>query len=174
MRVFLSVAVMVLALFPVASLAQSKAEVALAKKVLSQLQKKSIANNREYCGYIGYRANGDLFATSATRGDAESCQYTGNEDDQLFVLSYHTHAAYDPEYGSEWPSVTDIEGDEAEGIDGFVATPGGRLWYIDTTDMVVRQLCGVGCLPKDPSFEPEPEGVRKSYTYNELLRLEGN
>jgi hypothetical protein len=45
-----------------------------------------------------------------------------------------------------------MEGDADEGIDGYVATPGGRLWYIDTVDMVASQLCGIGCLPRDPKF----------------------
>ena len=40
--------------------------------------------------------------------------------------------------------------------------------------MIVRQICGVGCLPADPNFEPEPGGAEISYTYQELLELEGN
>ena len=47
-------------------------------------------------------------------------------------------------------AVGDIEADEDEGVDGFVATPGGRLWYVDTKDMIVRQLCSLNCLPQDP------------------------
>jgi len=158
----------------VPAIAQSLEEIELAKAVLAPLQEISFEENREYCGYLAYDAKGALVATPPTEGDHESCGWEGDQDELTLIISYHTHAAYDPEYGSEWPSVTDIEGDEAEGVDGFVATPGGRLWYVDTTDMIVRQICGVGCLPSDPNFEPEPDGVEISYTYQELLELEGN
>ncbi|MEM7295463.1 MAG: DUF4329 domain-containing protein [Pseudomonadota bacterium] len=154
--------------------AQSREEIALAKSVLSQLQVRSIRENREYCGYLAYDFGDRLIATPATRGTADSCLWEGDEDGLVLVISYHTHAAYDPEYGSEWPSVTDMEGDEDEGVDGFVSTPGGRLWYIDTEAMETWQVCGIGCLPADPAFRREPEGVERSYTYDELLWLEGN
>jgi hypothetical protein len=41
--------------------------------------------------------------------------------------------------------------------------------------MVTSQICGIGCLKRDPKFRPGVHGeIRQSYTYNELLRLEGN
>ena len=58
-----------------------------------------------------------------------------------------------------------MEGDEDEGIDGWVATPGGRLWYIDTTDMVTFQICGIGCLPSDP----DSGIIEQSYSYDDLV-----
>ena len=65
-----------------------------------------------------------------------------------------------------------MEGDEAEGIDGWVATPGGRLWYVDSSDMVTSQICGIGCLPMDPDFIPGDMGfVAQSYRYEQLVRL---
>jgi len=78
------------------------------------------------------------------------------------------------QYSSETPSGTDMEGDEEEGIDGWGSTPGGRLWYIDTTDMVTFQICGIGCMPQDPNFIEGDDGfIADQYTYDELVeRLE--
>lgn len=65
-----------------------------------------------------------------------------------------------------------MEADEADGIDGYVATPGGRLWYIDSSEMVASQICGVGCLPMDADFQPETEiTVAPSYSYAELIEI---
>jgi hypothetical protein len=65
-----------------------------------------------------------------------------------------------------------MEGDEEEGIDGWVATPGGRLWHIDTEDMVTYQVCGIGCLPSDPRFVRGDMGqIDQSYRYRDLVRL---
>ncbi|MGR3436364.1 MAG: DUF4329 domain-containing protein [Shimia sp.] len=161
-----------LALLPATALAQSAEEVAMAKRVLAAHQPPSFANDLEYCGYLGWDAAGTFTTTETITGDAEGC--TPEAPDGFdWILSWHTHAAFNDEYDSEVPSVIDVEADEAEGIDGFVATPGGRLWYVDTTDMEVRQLCGLGCLPQDPAFVPGIQGViEESYTYEELLALE--
>lgn len=87
------------------------------------------------------------------------------------VSSWHTHAAYDVYTYSEVPSVTDIEADE--GVDGYVGTPGGRLWYVNTQGMVASQLCGLKCLVADSRFRKGAEGnVAQSYTYRQLLRRE--
>lgn len=89
---------------------------------------------------------------------------------ELITASYHTHGGFSPDYSSELQSGTDMEGDEDEGIDGWVATPGGRLWYIDTTDMVTFQICGIGCLPSDPEFIAGDSGIiEQSYSYDDLV-----
>ena len=165
--------VALLGLLPTVAFAQSAEEIAIARATLGALQGPSFEENREYCGYLAYDAEENLVATPATRGDRDSCAYEGPEDGFVMVLSYHTHAAFDPDYASEVPSVSDIESDEAEGIDGFVATPGGRLWYVDTTDMIVRQICGLGCVYQDPDFIAGADGeISISYTYQELLDYE--
>ncbi len=153
--------------------AQSADEIAVAKATLSALQSLSFDNNREYCGYLGYDAQESLIATPATRGAQDECAYEGPEDGYVLVLSYHTHGRFSTDFAAEVPSVTDIEADEDEGIDGFVSTPGGRLWYVDTTDMIVRQICGLGCLPQDPRFiEGDAGPIEESYTYQELMLYE--
>lgn len=148
---------------------QSGAEVALAKAVLGMLQVQSAEENAEYCGYIGDDIYGSLIASVAERGGSDGCEPVWPDDLEV-VASYHTHAGYDPNAWSELPSASDMESDEAEGIDGYVSTPGGRLWYIDTTDMVTSQICGIGCLLQAPGFVPAPEDdIRDSYSYGALI-----
>ncbi|MEM8592987.1 MAG: DUF4329 domain-containing protein [Pseudomonadota bacterium] len=150
--------------------AQSAEEIALAKVTLGALQAISFTEKREFCGYFAYDAADNLVATPATRGTLDSCAYEGPEDGLVLVISYHTHGNYDTSYAAEIPSVDDYETDEEEGVDGFVATPGGRLWYVDTADELVRQICGLGCLPQDPDFKAGDWGeIEISYTYEELL-----
>lgn len=155
---------------PFSVLAQSSEEQALVSGIFNQVNPRSIAENVEYCGYIGFTADGELSFSQPTRGDESSCLPDEADTLELLTASYHTHAAHSPDYSSELPSGTDMEGDEDEGIDGWVATPGGRLWYIDTTDMITRQICGIGCLPTDPAFIAGESGViQQSYSYNELV-----
>ena len=154
------------------AMAQSAAEVRAAKQVLADAQARSFAENREYCGYLGYSASGALVSTRPRRGHLDECTPYWPRNMEV-VASWHTHAAYDEGAWSEVPTVNDIEADEAEGVDGYIATPGGRVWYVDTTDMVVSQLCGLGCIQSDPRFIRGAEGpIRQSYTYRELLRRE--
>ena len=150
-------------------------ELALARKVLGQLQGQSAIENVEYCGYIGYDETGTLVASEPIPGGSDWCEPEWPEALDV-VASYHTHAGYDPNAWSEIPSGTDMETDEDEGIDGYVSTPGGRLWFIDTTDMIASQICGIGCLPRAPNFQPAPEDdIRESYTYDQLIeKIEGH
>lgn len=171
-RLHLAGLCLTVALVPGGALARdSAAEVALAKELLAELQTKSIRRNREYCGYLGYDAEGRLLASRAQRGRAESClpRWPDRFDP---VASYHTHGGYDPDSWSEIPSGMDMTSDAADGIDGYISTPGGRLWFVDSSVMVARQICGVGCLPMDRDFEPETEiVVQQSYHYDELVEI---
>jgi len=152
--------------------AQKSDEVRFVRSILGQLQGRSFSQNREYCGYIGRDATGRLVLSKATRGRRDSCAAAWPSD-FLVLASFHTHAGFDADAQSEVPSVNDMEADENEGIDGYVATPGGRLWYIDTTDMVASQICSLGCLPIDTRFRAGVDGqVLNSYTYNELIQRE--
>ena len=128
----------------------------------------------EFCGYVGFTADGELAISEPTKGDESSCLSDEPENLELLVASYHTHGDFSTEYSSETPSGTDMEGDEAEGIDGWVSTPGGRIWYIDTTDMLTFQICGIGCIAQDPDFIEGDDGfIAEQYTYDELVeRLE--
>lgn len=159
-----------LVVLPGVALAQDNAEVALVKDALNALQPISIAQNVEYCGYVGYNAAGKLMVTAPTRGDEGSCSSDDPDALEIITASYHTHGAHSPDYYNEVPSGDDMEGDADEGIDGYVVTPAGRLWYIDSIDMVASQLCGVGCLMADPAFDPADDpDVAQSYRYDDLV-----
>lgn len=159
-----------LAAVPLGASAQSAQELALVKGVFAQLQPLSIRKNREYCGYIGVTADGTLTATKAKKGSKSSCLANDPVELEQIYASYHTHGGFSRGYASETPSVDDIEGDQEEGIDGWVATPGGRLWYVDTEAMDIRIICGIGCLPMDAKFETGDMGhIEPHYTYNELV-----
>ena len=68
-----------------------------------------------------------------------------------------------------------ITGTPATILDTRKTTPGGRLWYIDTTDMITSQLCGLGCMGQDPNFIKGVDGeIRRSYTYDELIDREND
>lgn len=157
---------------PCAGFAQGASEVALVKAMFAKLQPVSIEKNREYCGYVGFDADGRMRASKPARGDTDSCMPDDPELIEVITASYHTHGAYSPDYYNEVPSGDDMESDEAEGIDGWVATPGGRLWYIDTDTMTASQYCGIGCLPSDPKFVPGDMGkIAPSYSYDDLVRV---
>ncbi len=153
----------------------SNDEAKLARDILAEAQEDSIRENVEFCGYIGYDKAGKLVATPPTRGNAGSCtpDKAGIDDAGIKVrtASYHTHAAYDPGYSNEIPSVEDYDGDKSERINGYVATPAGRIWFLDPNHGKISQLCGEGCLPSDrafcPGFSPD---IPESYTYKELVK----
>ncbi|WP_231703952.1 DUF4329 domain-containing protein [Cochlodiniinecator piscidefendens] len=167
-RLYLTI---LMAALPLTANAQSTREAQFAQSVLNNLQQQSFQRNREFCGYIGFDNAGQLIATPATMGRPDSCE-PPEPYNMLVVASYHTHGAFDPDALAEFPSADDMEADEAEGIDGYVATPGGRLWYIDSTDMEASQLCGIGCLAKDPNFIAGLDGhIQQSYRYSDLVRI---
>ncbi len=145
-------------------------EIALVTEMFAKIQPISIGENVEYCGEMGFDADGVLRISEPVKGEEASCLPEVDQNIVIVTASYHTHGAYSPDYFNEVPSVTDIEADEEEGIDGYVATPGGRLWYVDTTDMEVSQLCGLGCLYADPDFIQGSDGhIAQSYLYDELV-----
>ncbi len=150
-------------------------EAALARTVLAAIQPKSIAENVEYCGVIGLNHAGVLVASRPTRGEEGYCESYTPSNIAVETASYHTHGGYSPDYVNEVPSVDDIEGDQADGIDGYIATPGGRFWYHDSAAEVIVQLCGLGCLPSDPLFVRGSDGaIFESYSYSELIQKLGD
>ncbi len=153
---------------------RSTAEVAFIKAQLNAIQPRSIAENREYCGYLGLLSNGDFAISPPKRGQPAGCTPANPPANMRIIASYHTHAAYAPRFDSEVPSSTDLEGDISEGINGYVSTPGGRLWFTDGAAQSTIQLCGVGCLAADPRFKPEPNPVRQSYTLSALRQRQNS
>lgn len=134
--------------------AQSAKRIAYAKSVLAEAQTASIQSNREYCGYIGINDLGNRAAIEPRRGWKGSCRPKAPPDDWNAVsASYHTHGGYHPNVDSEVPSVSDVETDHDEGVDGWLVTPGGRVWFINGFHQTARLICDQGCLPADPDYQ---------------------
>lgn len=161
-------------LVPLSAGAQSAEEIALAKQLLTDIQPLSVKRNREYCGLIGRDEAGQLVATPPRRGRRTSCRPRYDIREMRITASYHTHAAHREAYDNEVPSLADVEGDMADGINGYVATPGGRLWFVDGTTGESRLICGPRCLPSDASYRPDPsDRIADRYTLEDIRRRTG-
>ena len=145
-----------------------------AASILRELQPVSIRENREYCGYIGLDLVEAADAHAPTRWASKRGVCCRRSRAGMTVLaSFHTHSTYSPLYASEFPTSQDMRSDATLGVDGYIATPGGRLWFVDTDTMTVRQLCGRGCLPQDPNYRAEDDGpLRPVFSFDELVRFE--
>lgn len=141
-----------------------------AKATLRDVQTRSIANNKEYCGVIFEDPQGNLSTSKIYEGDHEACEFDwGVPLGNHVVASFHTHAGYDPQYDSELPSMIDMGNDIDARIDGFIATPAGRIWHIDWKSETASQLCGVNCIGSDPDYTPDHQlPVKKRYSVDEL------
>ena len=140
---------------------------AFAKTILDELQPASIAQGREYCGYIFETEDGALAATAALPGGESFCDLP--EPDSNVLASYHTHGGFSENYDNEVPSIDDMSGDFDAGIDGYISTPGGRIWLIDYSAQMARQLCSEMCVTSDPSNDPDDAGfVPQTFTLEQL------
>jgi hypothetical protein len=60
-------------------------------------------------------------------------------------------------------------GDFDARIDGYIGTPGGRVWLVDYDAQIARQLCSEMCITSDPQNDPGDAGfVPQSFTLDEL------
>ncbi|PJI91573.1 uncharacterized protein DUF4329 [Yoonia maricola] len=138
-----------------------------ATQVLNDLQPSSIAEGREYCGYIYAAPSGQLFATEPRPGRAAYCDLP--QPFPSVIASYHTHGSFSDEYDNEVPSVDDVAGDFDAGIDGYISTPGGRVWLVDHDAQIARQLCAALCVTSDPNNDPDDAGfIPQTFTLEEL------
>ena len=155
---------------PYERVASSDALNSYAKATLRDVQSRSIANNQEYCGVIYEDDQGKLFTSKIYEGDHATCEFDwGVPLGNHVVASFHTHAGYDPEYDSELPSQLDMANDIDARIEGYIATPAGRIWHIDWKTETASQLCGIKCIGNDPNYrELKDLPVRRSYTVKEL------
>lgn len=149
--------------------AQDAEELRIARETLTRLQPISFEKKREYCGYIGYNEKGVLIASPAVAGTRDACSAHFPRN-LAITASYHTHGDYDQGYFNEIPSDIDMQSDKQFYMNGYVSTPGGRLWFIDTQLMQARQVCGISCLPTSFRFQKRTSGdVAITYSYDELL-----
>ena len=150
-----------------------KAHVTAVIAQLEHLQHLSFVTQREFCGYLGQHPDGSLGFTPMVRGGRNGCTPILLGKDLVLVASLHTHGAYHPDVPAEFPTSLDIMSDADEGVNGYVATPGGRLWYIDGSALATVQLCGLACLPQDPDFHAGDDGlIENAYSFDELKDLE--
>ena len=141
-----------------------------ARATLEDLQERSIANNQEFCGVIYEDEQGALHRSRVYDGARAECAFDwGLPLGNNVVASFHTHGGYDFGYDSEVPSEEDLASDIDARIDGFVSTPGGRLWKIDWQDEVATQLCDTPCLQRDSRHVELPnDRIERSYTLADL------
>ncbi len=158
---------------PPAAVAQSAKERKFAVHLMNRIQGPSFAQSREYCGYMVQLPSGKITTGTINPGTRDGCSPTRPENGQV-LSSFHTHGGFTEEHYSEIPSVQDMRGDAREGIGGWLATPGGRLWFIDGPNNIARQICGIGCLKQDPIFRPGAQGkVADVYTMDKLIAVMG-
>lgn len=141
-----------------------------ARNQLQSLQQRSFADDIELCGIIFENSDGTLGATQPRAGDEASCGIAYFDEPGMRPLaSFHTHAGHNDAYDSEVPSLLDLESDAAAGMDGYVATPGGRFWRIDASQPAAILVCGAGCLAQDADYRPCPAlDPASRYTRSEL------
>ena len=124
-----------------------------ARAELAKLQGQSIRENTEICSILFEDSQGRLGSTSAKPGNHDSCDIRYFDLPGMApVATIHTHAGFDADYDSEVPSMQDYLSDMQSGMDGYISTPGGRFWRIDSDTGQVDQLCGAGCLEQDPAY----------------------
>ena len=128
---------------------------AFAAAFLNTIQARSFAERREFCGYFIVDGAGRIQATPPVPGTLASCTQPAAGPNAF--ASYHTHGAFDFDYDNEVPSPEDMLGDFAFGIDGYISTPGGRVWRVDVSRQVAVQVCGLGCVLVDTGFVPRNE-----------------
>ncbi|WP_051279933.1 DUF4329 domain-containing protein [Hellea balneolensis] len=152
---------------------QTEREIDFAKSTLEVLQDRSFDKNREYCGYIGITAEGAYVASPPKKGRKGSCRPRAVREDFRTLASYHTHGAFSQDYDSEIPSTDDLLSDMEEGIDGYVATPGGRIWFINAKAERAVLLCGENCVTSDPDYDPRDSlSIASEYSLEALIELD--
>ncbi|NQZ71589.1 MAG: DUF4329 domain-containing protein [Dinoroseobacter sp.] len=168
----LASAILVL-LMAVPAAGQSVEEHKFVVHLMNRLQPPSFAQSREYCGFIIRDDHGKITTGRISPGTTDSCAPQRPERGQV-LSSFHTHGGFSRVHINEIPSVQDLEGDIASRTNGWVATPGGRLWFNDWRRGTAQQVCGVGCLLTDPAFIEGDRGkVDRVYTLDKLVRLMG-
>lgn len=146
-----AVSVLSISLLSAPVAAQDAAEQAFVTGLMESMNALSIRLNREVCGFILQDADGTYRSTKVSWGGFATCASLPLEPGARVVSSWHTHAAYDRNYDNEVPSIQDVEGDIAFGVNGWVGTPGGRLWFVESATETLRVACDVDCLPADPN-----------------------
>ncbi|MFQ6547489.1 DUF4329 domain-containing protein [Aestuariibius sp. 2305UL40-4] len=171
----LTKALLALAFSASAAISQDAGEAAFAKALADRIQPISFKENRELCGYIGRDVFGNPASSEIRVGTYATCTLPPWPDKLDVTATFHTHSTYHPDYISEFPSPDDIESDLAKDLNGYIATPGGRLWFNDTAGRTIRLICTTGCVPQDPEFQKETTDPDLSiYSHAHLRKIFSN
>lgn len=112
---------------------RSRTERDAAFEVLNGINPRSVNENREYGGWVYRNQDNTYGSSSPVRGTLDSVSLpdpsSSNPAGSTTTASYHTHGGPDPRYDNENFSPTDINGDIADGVAGYLATPGGQFLY---------------------------------------------
>lgn len=101
---------------------------------LQEVNPRSVRENREYGGSIYRHGDGTYSSTKPIKGTNDSVAFnpiTIVPRGTTATAYYHTHAAYDPRYASEVFSRQDIRFLRFWRLDGYLATPAGRMWWYE-------------------------------------------
>lgn len=154
---------------------QNANEIAFVKTTLDGVQSLSFEHDREYCGYVGIDDNDDFISTPPHKGRKGSCVSTVPDAPFRVLASWHTHGGYAYSFESEIPSTDDLIADIEDGVDGYIATPGGRLWYNDISARKTVLLCGPACVKMDPDYDTlDVPDIQSSYDLEALSAIHGD
>ncbi|MCF6344225.1 MAG: DUF4329 domain-containing protein [Devosiaceae bacterium] len=168
---FIVIFVFFFGFFANASLAQEDKEIDFVIEFFDKLQPISFAENKEYCGYFGIDENDNFIATKPTKGRIDSCFADDPPEDFNYFASYHTHGAFSFDADSELPSSTDLGADISEEVDGYISTPGGRIWFNDSVEEIAFLICGRNCTVSDDRYEADANPpVLNEYDMELLLK----
>jgi hypothetical protein len=157
------------ALSPMTAQAQDAEELEFVIGLMESMNALSVRFDREVCGFILQDRDGAYRSTKVSWGGHASCASLPLAPGTRVVSSWHTHAAYSPNYDNEVPSIQDVEGDISFEVNGWVGTPGGRLWFVESATETLRVACDTGCLPTDPeATDALHDPIPASMTLNEL------
>ncbi|MBL1420330.1 MAG: DUF4329 domain-containing protein [Alphaproteobacteria bacterium] len=166
--------IIVFLLMTTPAMAVDQQELTFMREFFNGIQQRSFDTNREYCGFVGVDEDGYLITTEPTKGEPDACYAKDAPADFDYFASYHTHGAFSEDADSELPSSDDLIADIAEGIDGFVATPGGRVWFNDSQKKTATLVCE-NCVMRDPNFNGDLlDPTEKFYTVETLKQRDND
>ena len=121
-----------------------------AQEVLNRINPSSVAQNREFGGYVYRNVDGSFSSTAPIRGEFASVALpdpaTAAPNGATTTASYHTHAAFDPNFDNENFSPQDLLSDLLFRLDGYLATPAGQFKFHNFRTNRVVTLGGPGSL----------------------------
>ncbi|WP_139683388.1 DUF4329 domain-containing protein [thiotrophic endosymbiont of Bathymodiolus puteoserpentis (Logatchev)] len=108
-----------------------------------RINSTSISENREHGGLIYRNSDGSYSFTGPTAGDKRSVdpRNAPAPNGANVTAYYHTHGAYNLKYNDEDFSTNgDIPYAKRNKMNGYLATPMGKIKYYDYTNDVIKVL----------------------------------